>query len=132
MAMLPMALTIQAVMLTFAGDLAAAGALVDELGAVVEGAGIPELPYSAQFLATWQGQEDRVEQLLAITTSESERRGEGSGLMAAGWMRALLYNSLGRYEEALVAAQQATEPQQEMGILTWAPLVELITAASRT
>src|SRR5207245_9873292 len=48
------------------------------------------------------------------------------------WMQALLCNSLGRYEEALIAAQRATEPQQEMGVLTWNALVELITAAART
>lgn len=41
-------------------------------------------------------------------------------------------NSLGRYEEALIAAEQATEPRQEMGVLTWATLLELITAASRS
>ncbi len=132
LAMLPMALTIEAVMRTFAGDLAAAGALVHELDAVVEGTGIPELPYSAQFLAVWQGDVDRATALIAATTSESERRGEGAGLIAAGWMQALLYNSLGQYDQALIAAQQALEPRQELGLLTWAPTVELITAAART
>src|SRR5262249_22805369 len=56
----------------------------------------------------------------------------GLGPINAGWARAVLCNGAGRFEEALRAAQQATASNQEMGILTWAPLVELITAASRT
>ena len=44
---------------------------------------------------------------------------------------AILYNGLGRYEEALAEAQQAAEQAPELFISMWA-LPELIEAASRT
>jgi DNA-binding CsgD family transcriptional regulator len=131
LSLLPLALTLRIVMLTHTGDLAAAGSLLGELRTVTEGMEIEELPYAAQSLAAWHGQEDRAAELNAITTAESERRGEGVGLIAAGWMRALLCNGLGRYEEALTAARQATEPP-EVGVMTWSALIELIVAAART
>jgi ATP/maltotriose-dependent transcriptional regulator MalT len=51
------------------------------------------------------------------------------GLTAIAWARAQLYNSLGRYEEALTAAEQASEHSQDL-LASWG-LVELIEAAAR-
>ena len=59
------------------------------------------------------------------------RRGEGVGLTAIAWARAQLYNSLGRYAEALAAAEQASEHPEELFFSTWG-LVELIEAAARS
>ena len=42
------------------------------------------------------------------------RRGEGQGLTFIHWATAVLYNGLGRYEEALAAAQQAAEDSLEV------------------
>ena len=131
LATLPMALTVRTVMVIFAGDLAGAASVLEELGAAKEGTGISAPPYAAQLLAAWQGREDAAAELIAATTTDVKQRGEGLGLIAAGWMKALVRNSLGRYGEALVAAQDATEPPQEMGLLTWNSLAELITAAAR-
>jgi DNA-binding CsgD family transcriptional regulator len=47
------------------------------------------------------------------------------------WASALLDHGLGRYQDALAAAQQAAAGCQEMAVPTWA-LVELIEAAART
>jgi tetratricopeptide (TPR) repeat protein len=132
LATLPLALTTRIVVQIFAGDLVAAGALVEELGAIAEGTGVYAAPYTAQLLAAWQGRERNAAELIGATTADTERRGEGIGRINAGWTRALLCNSLGRYEEALVAAREVTEPGPEIGILTWAPLIELITAGART
>jgi DNA-binding CsgD family transcriptional regulator len=131
LSLLPLALTIRVTTEIFTGDLATAASLLAELGAVTEGMDIEELPYAAQSLASWQGQEGKATAFNAVTTAGSQRRGEGFGLIAAGWMRALLYNGLGRYEEALAAAQQATEPAQEVGVVTWSALIELVVAAAR-
>jgi len=58
-------------------------------------------------------------------------RGEGLWLIAAEWTSALLYNSLGRYEEALAAAERLAARPYELGLATWvAP--ELIEAAVRS
>ena len=54
-----------------------------------------------------------------------------AGLAIHRWASALLYNGLGRYEEALVAAQQAGENPHEFLFSTLA-LAELIEAAARS
>jgi DNA-binding CsgD family transcriptional regulator len=114
-----------------AGDLAAAGSMLEQLRAVSEGTGIRPPAYAAQLLAAWQGQEAKTAELIAATSADAKRRGEGVGPITAGWTKALLCNSLGQYDEALVAAQQAAEQRQELGFLTWGLLVELVTAAVR-
>lgn len=130
LAPLPLALTQRAVLQVFTGDLAEAGWLLEEFAAVREAMGVDELPYAAQLLAVWRGRERAAAALITTTTADSARRGEGVGVIAAGWMQALLCNSLGRFGEALSAALTATEPHQEMGIVTWCSLVELVTAAA--
>ena len=44
-------------------------------------------------------------------------RGEGQWLTAAHWATAVLYNGLGRYDEALAAAEQAAAIPDELGVL---------------
>ncbi len=56
------------------------------------------------------------------------RRGEGNLLVSLGYAGAVLYNGLGRYGEALAAAQQADHPQELYSTLI---LPELIEAAVR-
>jgi ATP/maltotriose-dependent transcriptional regulator MalT len=59
------------------------------------------------------------------------RRDEGLGVGVIEWGRAVLYNGLGRYEDALAAAQPVSAQAPEIGALPWAARVELIEAASR-
>ncbi len=132
LAPLPMALTQRIFMQVFTGDLSAAGGMLQEFDAVLEGTGLSAPPYAAQFLAVWRGDAARASALITATTAEATARGEGIGLIAAGWMQAVLCNSLGGYDQALTAALEATEPSQEMGVVTWCSLVELITAAAHT
>jgi DNA-binding CsgD family transcriptional regulator len=70
--------------------------------------------------------------LIEAGMRENERRGEGDGVIACGWAKALLCNSLARYDEALAAAERATEFPVEIGTPYWASLVELVTAAARS
>ncbi|MFC5236029.1 ATP-binding protein [Pseudonocardia zijingensis] len=131
LATLPLALTTRIVVDIFAGDLVAAAALVEEMHGIEDGTGIPVPAYTGQLLAAWQGREAVTGDLVAATATDADRRGEGLGSITAGWACAVLFNGLGRFEEAFAAAEQAAAPPQERGILTWAPLVELVTAASR-
>ena len=62
---------------------------------------------------------------------EVEPRGEGLGLTITYWASAVLYNGLGRYEEALPVAQQASEHPEDLGFSNWG-LIELIVAAVRS
>ena len=58
-------------------------------------------------------------------------RGEGQWLTAAVWATAVLYNGLGRYDEALATAERVGEDPGDLGLAAWA-LSELIEAAART
>jgi DNA-binding CsgD family transcriptional regulator len=132
LATLPLALIGVIAVQIFAGDLNAAASALEQLRAVANGTGIRPPSYAPQLLAAWQGKEAEVAELIATTGAEAKRRGEGIEQVAAGWTQALLCNSLGQYGEALIAAQQAAEPRQELGFPTWGTLVELVTAATRT
>ena len=58
-------------------------------------------------------------------------QGEGIGIGVTEWVNAVLYNGLGRYDEALTAAEQGSAYPDELGLATWS-MVELIEAAART
>ena len=130
LAVLPMALTSLAAALLWPGDFAGAAALIEEAETLTEATGSQLPPYSALALAAWQGREAEVRVLIEATVNGVMRRGEGMGLANMQWATAALYNGLGRYEDALAAAQQAAEHPQEL----WSTLVlpELIEAAARS
>jgi DNA-binding CsgD family transcriptional regulator len=59
------------------------------------------------------------------------QRGEGDGITAAAWAKAVLSNGLGRPRDALAAAERATAYHGDMGFSKWA-LVELVEAGVRS
>jgi DNA-binding CsgD family transcriptional regulator len=130
LAVLPMALTSLAAALLWPGDFAGAAALIAEAETLTEATGSQLPPYSALALAAWQGREAEVRVLIDVNVNGVVRRGEGMGLANVQWATAALYNGLGRYEDALAAAQQAAQHPQEL----WSTLVlpELIEAAARS
>ena len=130
LSLLPIALTTRINVHLFAGELSAAAALSEELRSVVEAAGTELAPYAALGVAAWQGRESDTLALIDATTDEVMPRGEGLGLSATHWAAAVLYNGLARYEDALVAARQATRPPAAMGYAHWS-LAELVEAATR-
>jgi DNA-binding CsgD family transcriptional regulator len=126
-----LALNSRVVVQLFAGELAPAASLVDEADAVSEAIGSNVAPYGAIGLAAWQGREQQARELVEATMSEVMARGEGIGATVAQWASALLFNGLGRYEEAMAAARQAGERPQELAAANWG-LTELIESAART
>jgi len=130
LAVLPMALNSLAAAVVWTGDFATSAALIAEAETLTEATGSQLPPYSALALAAWQGREVEVRGLIEASANGVVRRGEGMGLANMQWATAALYNGLGRYEEALAAAQQAGEYPQEL----WSTLVlpELIEAAARS
>ena len=130
LSLLPIALTARVHVHLFAGELSAAAALSEELRSVVEATRSELAPYAALGVAAWQGREADTLALIDATTDEVIPRGEGSGLTATHWAAAVLYNGLARYEDALVAAKQASRPPEAMGYAHWS-LVELVEAATR-
>ncbi len=133
---LPLALSTRAYMLLFAGDLTAATSLVAEGQAVTEATGSNLAPYSAMALAAFCGRRAETAALIEDTIRDVTRRGEGIGIAVAHWTNAVLYNGLGNYPEAMVAAEEALRHQQYPdlrypGVANWAA-TELIEAAARS
>ena len=127
---LPNALTTSAFVKLFEGDLAAAGPLIEELQAVMQATGTSFAPYGAILLAALRGRGDEASALISATRQEATVRGEGLAVSIAHWCDALLYNGLGRYHEALAAAEQGAQYPGDLGQSNWS-LVELIEAAAR-
>jgi DNA-binding CsgD family transcriptional regulator len=127
---LALALSARTPLLVFCGDLSAAASAVAETQSVEAATGIGAAPYGALILAAWRGREREAGELIEITIREAGARGEGIGLAIAAYTRAVLCNSLGRYDEALVAARSAAE-HREVVAENWA-LSELVEAATRS
>jgi DNA-binding CsgD family transcriptional regulator len=128
---LPIGLSTRAGVHLFAGELSQAAALVEEVAAVTEVTGTSIGPYGALALGAFRGRVSDTSELIEDATKEVVRRGEGEGLTFIQWATAVLYNGLGRYEEALAASQLAGEDSRAVWFSTWG-LVELIEAATRS
>jgi DNA-binding CsgD family transcriptional regulator len=128
---LPIAFNTRAGVHIFAGEFAEAALMVAQAESVTEATGSSIAPYGALTLAVFRGREAQAAHMIQTVADDAERRGEGAALGFVGWAAAVLYNSLGRYEEALVAAQRASEDSPAVHFTTWA-LVELIEAAVRS
>ena len=131
LSLLPIALIERFGVQLFVGDLDAAASLVAEAEAVVEATGSQLAPQGAIALAAWRGHEAEASALIQASRQEVERRGEGLWLIATEWASAVLFNGLGRYEDALAVAEQAAEDPHELGLSTWVP-TEIIEAAVRS
>ena len=129
--MLPIAFNMRSTAHLYAGEFTEAASLVAQAESVTETTGSSIAPYGAVALAAYRGQEAQATQLIQTATDDAERRGEGRALSFIGWADAALYNSLGRYEEALAAAQRASEDSPAVQFADWA-LVELVEAAVRS
>jgi DNA-binding CsgD family transcriptional regulator len=125
------ALTARSGFHVFAGELAVASSLLEEVAAVSEATGATLAPYVALARVTFQGRGAEAARLIEAATREVMGRGEGWGLTFTQWVTAVHENGLGRFEEALAAAQQAGEVTHASWWRDWG-LVELIEAAARS
>jgi DNA-binding CsgD family transcriptional regulator len=130
LAVLPMALTYEACSHVHAGAFDTAAALVDEATAISEAVGGAPMMYTSLVLGAWRAPESQALRLIETTVEEVRARGEGRSLGLAEYARALLYNGLGRYDDALSAATRACR-YEDLGFFGWA-LTELIEAAARS
>jgi DNA-binding CsgD family transcriptional regulator len=130
LAVLPIALEYRAGAHFHGGDLSAASALIEEAQAIGEATGNTPLTYASMMLAAWRGKEARTLQLSGAGLRDATARGEGRVIALAEYARAVLYNGLGRYAQALAAAERACA-YEDLGVFVW-PLTELIEASSRS
>ena len=122
-----LALSFSTHVLLFAGDLSGAASLVEEVRAATDARGINFEPIGAMALAAFRGNEAEASPFIEANVSQARHRREGNRLAVATWASAVLNNGLGRYRDALAAAQQATDPLDVIHPY-WA-LAELIEAA---
>ena len=127
---LPLALTSRVMPELFRGDFAAAASLVAELRSLgdVTGGEAAMAPYGDLCLTALRGHEDTAVPVIRQCLADVTARGEGVGIDMAQWALAVLYNGLGRYGDALQAAQASAEQWIQPGPPKWA-LAELVEAA---
>ena len=126
---LPLALTYRAAVAVHAGELAAAGALIEEADGITAATGNVPLMYASLLLAAWRGQEAPALKLIEASIRDAAARGEGRAIGLTEYATAVLFNGLGRYEAALAAARRARE-HLDLEILGWT-LTELVEAGVR-
>jgi DNA-binding CsgD family transcriptional regulator len=113
---------------TWTGDLPGAASLAAESDSVAAATGSPIPPYTLLRLRALQGNETELSALLE-TTTELAAKGQGTST-SRQWAAAVLYNGIGRYEEAAAAAAAAAADTVTRRPAMWA-LPELVEAAVR-
>jgi DNA-binding CsgD family transcriptional regulator len=128
---LPVALTDRVLVELFSGRLGLAMSLAAESDAVVEATGGHLSLRTSIVLANWRGRDAEAVALIEARREDVLQRGEGLWLAANDWGDAIRYNGLGRYDDALAAAERAAEAARGLGpsILL---LAELVEAAARS
>ena len=127
LAVLPRALVHRAGVHVYAGEFATAAGLIDEADAITASTGHTSVKYHSLTLAAWQGRPDDATDLIQKATADGIARGEGRLIGLASYTSAVLFNGLGRYEEAFAAASECCS-YEDLGFHSWC-LFELIEAA---
>jgi DNA-binding CsgD family transcriptional regulator len=137
---LPGALNSRAFLLLFAGELADAALLIEQLRTAIAATGSKRVQYAALGLAAFAGRQAEAAALIEAIDRDIRLRGEGFGITVIEWLSAVLNNGLGNYEAAVGTVQHSTDLLGEMirpqtglwaGNPAW-PAVELIEAAARS
>jgi DNA-binding CsgD family transcriptional regulator len=126
---LPIALSALGGALLLAGEFAQVASLIEEARTLTDPSASHLALHSALPLAAWRGDEAEVEELIEATMNEVVARGGGIGLGTIQWARGVLYNGLGRYEQAQHAVARAVAAPVENSFW-W--LSELIEASTRS
>lgn len=131
LARLSLAASSMAMVVALRGDFAAAANAIGEVDAVVEATGIQIAPFGAVVVAALRGREREATALLEPVAAAAAAAGLNFGVQFTRWASAILFNGLGKYEEAFVAAERASAEAPELFLSAWA-LPELIEASVRS
>jgi DNA-binding CsgD family transcriptional regulator len=112
-----------------AGKFSDAAVLIDEADAISDVTGSAAITYARLSLAGWRGQQAEALELFETSIKDATARGEGRAVGVAEYATAVLFNGLGRYEDALAAARRACR-YEDPGLFGWS-LAELVEAAAR-
>jgi DNA-binding CsgD family transcriptional regulator/tetratricopeptide (TPR) repeat protein len=130
LAELPLNLYSLGVAITWIGDFAGAAAIAAEADSIAAATGSHFPPFTLLRLQSLQGREAETSALIAGVIRQTSALGETMSATPAHWAAAVMYNGITRYEDARVAALQATMNTLDPSVTTYA-LPELIEAAAR-
>jgi DNA-binding CsgD family transcriptional regulator/tetratricopeptide (TPR) repeat protein len=128
LAVLPPALGYQAGVHVYKGEFSTAATLIEEANAITASTGYTPVKYHSLNVAAWQGDPEEALEKITAAAADGTARGEGRLVGVTKFASAVLFNGLGRYEEALAAARQCCE-YEDLGFYGWC-LFELIEAAA--
>jgi len=111
------------------GEFDVASALVEESDAITEATGHSPLKYSSLLLLAWRGTDVQASARIQANVRDATAWGEGRAIGLGDYFSAVLYNGLGRYQDALAGAERACE-HDDLGVFGFA-LVELVEAGAR-
>ena len=131
LAQLPVPLGILGGFTAFGGDFSRAAPMIAEADSVAAAIGIPTAPYTELPLLVQRGAETEAFAVIAQQIERGTNVGQRLVVTMAHGLAAILYNSLGRYDEAMFAAQQATSFPFDLFDAALA-LPELVEAAVRS
>jgi ATP/maltotriose-dependent transcriptional regulator MalT len=112
------------------GEFAMTDRLIAEADTIAEATGTRLVRSAAMILAGLRGKEADASALIEVEARNASAAESGMGVQTCQWVAAVLYNGLGRHEQALAEAQRASEEVPELPVSGWA-LAELIEAATR-
>jgi ATP/maltotriose-dependent transcriptional regulator MalT len=113
-----------------AGEFTSAATLIEEAAAIAAATAYAPLRYHSLNLAAWRGIPADAVGPIEAAAADATAKGEGRALGLTSFLSAVLYNGLGRYEEAFTAARRGCE-YEDLGFHSWC-LFELVEAATRT
>jgi DNA-binding CsgD family transcriptional regulator len=128
---MPLLLSSLSYMHVLCGELSTAESLLDEIWATTAATGIPAHRYVEIWVTALRGRESELVALVEDFTTDAKARGEGFALGFAAQASAVMYNGLGRYEEAFAAVREAVDVAPYSELSTPSAVAELVEAATR-
>jgi DNA-binding CsgD family transcriptional regulator len=112
------------------GDLAGARLLIAESDTVAAATGSQLPRFAALRLLSMEGKQPEASALITATIERATAQGQGLAVRMAQWAAAVLYNGMGRFDEAAAAAREVAANDIDPYPQMWA-LPELVEAAAR-
>jgi DNA-binding CsgD family transcriptional regulator len=127
---LPLALMQRVALHVHAGEFSAASNLIAESDGITEAAGNAPLRYPSLMLVAWRGEAPAAPAPFQADVDAALSWGEGRAVGLCEYFTAVLYNGLGRYQDALASARRACEYEDDLAAFGFAA-VELVEAGVR-
>ncbi|RSM58332.1 LuxR family transcriptional regulator [Actinoplanes sp. ATCC 53533] len=127
---LPLVLSYRAAVHVHGGEFGLASELLEESDTLMDATGHSTVGFVKLLLVAWRGEDGRAPELIRGGIRHATNWGEGRAAGLGNYLLAVLYNGLGRYQDALACAEQAGEHDDLAGF--GFSLTELVEAGARS